>query len=130
MYANTTSTNLQHFSNCVFVNCTSSGDGAVFSLSSSPVNITYCNFTSNVANGGLGNDVYVSASVSYSVSFFAGSCSTSYSPKVTIGTSDQSTLLESCISQSGGFIASASNFPSGVDSNGMVIFIIGYCFHC
>jgi hypothetical protein len=88
-------------------------------IESIPINITFCTFTSNTAASGLGNDIYVLSSVTYPSDYTSDSCSTSEEPTVTVGTSDQSSLLGPCVNFSTAYLSSSSNFPAGVDSNGV-----------
>jgi hypothetical protein len=90
VYINTTSTNSQQISNSKFINCrATSGSGGAIYLQSIPINISQCTFTTNIASSGLGNDIFLAASVSYPSHYIAASCSSSKTPTITTGTSDE-----------------------------------------
>jgi hypothetical protein len=66
-----------------------------------------------VAINSLGNDVYVNTSIFHTHLYFDGSCSESKSPKIMIVTTDESSLIETCVEVSDGYLTTSSSNPPG-----------------
>jgi hypothetical protein len=130
VYLESQGTNSQIISNCSFTNCMCSNNGGAIYLQNQPINISNCTFNLNVALGGLGNDVYLSASVSYPLTYITTSCSDSEFPKLNVGSVDTSNLLPTCIEYTDVWLASSTHLLGGVDQStyGLKLMIILFYF--